>query len=377
MQNTSDQDPNAADGGTDATGDGTEPARPARRRRRRTLIISLLVVVVVLPLMAAGSFMLVLNHEVGSIDKVPMTTDKNRPLPDQSGAMNILLLGSDKGQVAKGAKDTTIAEDAKGAWPAGKYRSDTIMVVHVDAAHDNVHVVSIPRDTFTTIYDGAGKAHGKQKINAAFSAYGPGGAVSTVEHLTGLRMEHLAIMDWEGFKDLSTAVGGVKVHVSDNVYDTENKVQWKEGDYNLKGEKALLYVRQRYGLLRGDFDRIARQQNFLRSLMRSILSGPSLRNPVTVLNTTKVLTRNLTTDDGWSTGEIRGLAWSLRHIRAHDVKFIMTPVAGTPTDPVYGSIVELKKDRTAELFTALRDDRGQDYVDKYPDDLLNGSKDVN
>lgn len=367
MQNTSDQDENAAD-------DGTEPVRP--RRRRRTLIVSLLVVVVILPLLAAGSFMLVLNHEIGTIDKVAVTTDKNRPLPDQTGAMNVLLLGSDKGQVAKGSEDTTIAEDAKGTWPSGKYRSDTIMVVHIDAGHDNVHVVSIPRDTFTTIYDSAGKPHGKQKINAAFSAYGPGGAVSTVEHLTGLRMEHLAIMDWEGFKDLSTAVGGVKVHVSADTYDTENKVRWTKGDYNLKGEKALLYVRQRYGLLRSDFDRIARQQNFLRSLMRSTLDNASLSSPATLLSTTKVLTRNVTVDADWSTGDIRGLAWSMRNIKSYRVKFIMTPVASTPTIPVYGSIVELNRPRADELFAALRKDRGRAYVAKYPDELLKGSKDV-
>src|SRR5690606_8466050 len=101
----------------------------------------------------------------------------------------------------------------------GKYRSDTLMVVHVSANRKNVQVVSIPRDTFAVLHDATGAPQHEAKVNAAFSSFGPNGTIATVEHLTGLRIDHVAVIDWAGLKDLSTAVGGVPVTVPEPVYD--------------------------------------------------------------------------------------------------------------------------------------------------------------
>ena len=113
------------------------------------------------------------------------------------------------------------------------------MVVHISGDRKQVSVVSIPRDTLVTLYDASGVATHKAKINAAFSEYGPAGAIATVEHLTNLRMDHIAIIDWAGFKDLSTAVGGVPVHIPQSFYDPKQKVQWNAGDHVLEGKEAL------------------------------------------------------------------------------------------------------------------------------------------
>jgi LCP family protein required for cell wall assembly len=354
-----------------------EGGQPFHRRHRK-LLVSLVAFIILVPVVGTAAYAYLLNDKLGSVPTVPKPKDPNRPDPDKGKALNILLLGSDKGDKVPGQKKkTTIAEDAKAAkWPVGKYRSDTIMVVHITANRKYAFLASIPRDTFTTIYDAEGKPHGQQKINAAFSEYGPNGAVSTVEHLTGLRMKHLAIIDWAGFKDLSTAVGGVPVHIPQDTYDSAQKVMWKAGDYNLKGDKALEYVRQRHGLLRGDFDRIARQQNFLRSLMGKILSKGTMNNPVTLIKTVSALTANLTIDAGWSTGDMRGLALSLRGMHTQDVYFLSAPVAGTETIPIYGSIVQLDQAKSAELFTAFRKDNLRSYLKKYPDDVLKDSKEV-
>src|SRR5699024_6315047 len=103
---------------------------------------------------------------------------------------------------------SSIAQDlAKPTWPSGSHRSDTIIVMHISADRKHVSLVSVPRDTYVDIYDASGQEKGKAKINAAFSYYGPSGALATVENLTDLRMNHLAIIDWDGFKDLSQAVG--------------------------------------------------------------------------------------------------------------------------------------------------------------------------
>jgi LCP family protein required for cell wall assembly len=347
------------------------------RRRHRKLYLTLVTLGVVFAVAIAGTgaYAYMLNNKLNKVDKVSVghkLKEKDRPDPDKGKALNILLIGSDKGKKIPGEpQGTSISDDAKAAkWPAGKYRSDTLMVVHITSDRSKAYLMSIPRDTFTTLYDAEGQPRGQQKINAAFSEFGPAGTVSTVEHLTNLRMKHLAIIDWAGFKDLSTAVGGVPVTIPRAFYDPKQKIQWEAGEQNLKGKKALSYVRTRYGLLRGDFDRIARQQNFLRSLMGKILAKGTMRSPTKLFKTITALTANLTVDEEWTAGDMRGLALSLRGISTKDVVFLTAPVAGTETIPIYGSIVRLDEAKSAEMYAAFRKDHLHGYLKKYPDDVL-------
>ena len=346
-------------------------------RRHRKLIVALLSVVL-LVVGAGASYAYLLNSKFGNIAKVKTSGLKDRPDPDKGKALNIMLLGSDKGKVVPGAPvGTTLAEDAKAAkWPSGKYRSDTLMVVHISANRKHVYLVSIPRDTATMLYNATGTAEHQEKINAAFSYYGPNGTISTVEHLTNVRMKHLAIIDWAGFKDLSRAVGGVPVFIPRPFYDPSQKIQWNAGKQNLEGKKALAYVRTRYGLQNGDFDRIARQQNFLRALMKKMLAKGTMRNPVKLTRMLSALTENLTVDAEWSSGDMRGLALSLRGTEAKDVSFLTAPVAGTETVAGLGSIVRLDPTKSRELFTAMKQDRMRSYVKKYPKDVLKSDKEI-
>ena len=197
-----------------------------------------------------------------------------------------------------------------------------------------------------------------------------------MENLTGLKMDHLTIIDWEGFKDLSSAVGGVEVTIPESFYDPQQKIQWDSGTQTLEGKKALDYVRTRYGLAGGDFDRIKRQQNFMRSLMGKMLSSGVTTSPTKLTKTVSALTKNLTVDEGWSGTAMAKLALSLRGIRTDDVTFMTAPVQGTQTDPTYGSVVVLQPDKKVELFTALRKDRMAEYLQKYPDDVLPDPEEV-
>ncbi|WP_162602337.1 LCP family protein [Nocardioides daejeonensis] len=350
------------------------PPAPSRfrsflHRHRRAGWIALAVVLALL--LVVGGYAWRLNSHLSDIDRFSTSTIKNRPAKAPTKALNILLLGSDKGQPVAGAEHTTLAEDAVAdSWPVGKYRSDTLMVVHISADREHVQVVSIPRDSFVMIRDSAGTDQHREKINAAFSDWGPNGAIATVEALTGLRLDHVAIIDWAGFRDLSTAVGGVPVTVPEEVYDSKQKKLWKAGDYLLKGEEALQYVRMRYGLTRSDFDRIARQQNFLRSLMREILASGSLTKPLEFDRMLGALTENLTIDEAWTNGDLRSLALGLRGISEGDVDFLTMPIGQERTDPTYGAVLEVDTAKAKELFTALRQDRMSRYLKKYPDDVL-------
>ncbi len=340
-------------------------------KRHRKLLVGVLSVVM-LAGVALGGYAYNLNRQFNNIARVDPgknLDEDERPDPDKGNALNILLLGSDRGETSlEEYKDTTLSQDAANAdWPAGKYRSDTIMVLHISADRKNVHLVSIPRDTLTMIYDENGDEAGMAKINSAFSNYGPAGAISTVEHLTDLRMKHLAIIDWDGFKDLSEAVDGVRVYIPYTSYDSNQDITWEKGWKKLQGQRALQYVRTRHGLVRGDFERIERQQNFIRALMKKMLSSGTLTNPVKLTNTLGAVTRNLTVDQQWESGDIRGLALSLRGISADDVQFMTVPIAGTERVDPYGDVVRLDEDQAQELYQALRSDRVARYLRKYPD----------
>lgn len=356
---------------------GSRAANRRSFRQRHPVVIWSLVLIVVLPLVGGAGYAWNLKRKLDDLETVKLTS-RQKPDPDDGRALNILLLGSDKGEPQAGQpKNTTISEDAASAdWPQGKYRSDTLMIVHIPADRKKVYLASIPRDSFVPIYDENGKTTHSEKINAAFSAGGPVAAINTVENLTGLTMDHLAIIDWEGFKDLSTAVGGVPVTIPQSFYDPKQKVQWDAGKQTLKGAKALAYVRTRYGLIGGDFDRINRQQNFMRALMGKMLASGVTANPKKLSDTVGALTQNLTVDEGWSGTAMAKLALSLRGVSTKDVTFMTAPVQGTDTDPTYGSVVVLQEDKMAELFTALGDDTMGEYLKKYPDEVLPDAEDV-
>ncbi len=141
-----------------------------------------------------------------------------------------MLLGADHGDVGQ-----SVAEDLEdGKWTPFEHRSDTIMLVHIPADRNTVQLVSIPRDTWTKI-DGYPSDNHHAKINAAFAYGGPSLAVKTVQDLTGITIDHLAIIDWVGFKDLTTALGGVRVFVPRTFYDESQRTTWVQGWQTLEG----------------------------------------------------------------------------------------------------------------------------------------------
>ena len=349
-----------------STYDGAGKRKLVKERNfiRRHWILCTVVGVVAVAMIGTGSWALYLNNMLGNADQVPITIDEsNRPPPTHGEELNILLAGADNGP------GPSIAEDvAAGTWESGEHRSDTIMILHIPADRSTAYLVSIPRDSYVDIYDENGDYAYTDKINSAFSLYGPSGYLSTIEHLTGLRMDHLAIIDWKGFKDLSSALGGVEVYIPDTFYDSSQKITWQEGHQKLEGKQALQYVRTRYGLEDGDFGRIARQQNFLRSMMGELLSEGTVTNPLKLTSALRAITDNLTVDDDWSGGGMRDLALQLRDIRTDDVTFLTAPTAGYGTTNEGASVVRLDVKQCKALWKAIADDDIDHYMKKYDEE---------
>jgi LCP family protein required for cell wall assembly len=357
---------------------------PGRRRRHvpfveryRLLLRTLLIGIISVAVLGSG-YAALLNSKFGNIARFSTDQIQNRPDPDKGRALNVLVLGVDRGKKIPGHKPTRLSQDVRARqWPSGRYRSDTIMLVHIAANRRHVYLVSIPRDTYTTIYDHTGTSHPESKINSAFAEYGPNGTIATVEHLTDVRMKHLALINFNGFKDITRAVGGVEVYIPTSFYDPSQKVHWKAGKQNLKGSIALKYVRTRYGLPRSDFDRIARQQNFMRALMKKLLDKGTTRNPLRLTRTLSALSENVVVDQEWDAAGMRALALSLRNTQTDDVTFMTAPVADTKTIPGVGSVVDLDQNKARDLVTAMADDRMGPYVKAHPDDVLKSAREIN
>ncbi len=332
--------------------------------RRHSLVTAFLAVITVLAL-AVGVFAFLLNNSLSNIERVPLGLNESvRPAPTESDALNILLLGADAGSARNPGTNSILEDAASGKWPQGKYRSDATMLVHISADRKSTYVASIPRDSYVPVYDSTGRKRETTKINAALSLYGPSGAVSTVENLTGLRVDHLAMVDWDGFEDITNALGGVTITSAN------------EGTRKLNGKEALDYVRVRKTLPNGDFDRVKRQQNFLRSMMSAVLDKGTLINPLKLRSTLSAITNNMAVDDGWSTSGIRSLAISMRSTRPGDVTFMTIPTNGTGSDPVAGSIVNVDYQLSDQLFQAMRDDNVDEFIANNRDLLLGSAKNV-
>jgi LCP family protein required for cell wall assembly len=244
--------------------------------------------------------------------------------------MNILLLGSDTRQGQTGH----IGGDTPGL-------SDTTIVLHLSADRKHAYGVSIPRDSMVEMpscvrKDGNGTfAGGLTQFNEAYAIGGAVCTVKTVERLTHIRMDHFVVVDFNGFKQMVDALGGVQVCVPEDVDDTIGHIQLKAGTYTVKGEKALDYVRIRHAISdNGDIGRMARQQAFLASMTNKAVSAGTLANPVRLVKFLDAATRSIKTDpDLAHITALASLGKQLRGIGLSNVEFLTVPFEPYAPDP--------------------------------------------
>lgn len=318
-------------------------------------------------IVAVAGFVGYVSMQLGEVSKFDADLDRpGRPARVEGKSVNILVAGVDDGQ------GTDLREMLEsGDWQPGTFRSDTIMVLHLTADRSQAQIVSIPRDSYVPV-----EGLGKTKINAAFSMGGPELMAKTVENYAGIYLDHIMVVDLEGFRGITDTVGGVDVYVPTTVYDTERGgKEWTQGNHHLDGEDALSYVRQRYGLPGGDFDRIQRQQNFLRALLKKTASAGTLANPLKVSGLVGDLSDLIVVDSKLTSGKMRSLALGSRNLRARDFRFATVPYTGTPT--IDGqSVVTLDDAETRAMFRALAKDSFEAYLGDHDINELPGEGDV-
>jgi len=336
---------------------GGRPPGPPRRIRPRWGRIALVAgaLLTVLGLIAGlGGCLYVrkLNDDLARIDPFSAITG-DRPTKTVQGSLNILLLGSD-------SRDP---DQPKG--DAGPARTDTIIVMHIPAAHDRAYLVSIPRDLYVYVPKSPDGQFGdrRAKINAAYAWGGVPLMVQTVEGYTGLRMDHVVVIDFFGFKDVTDALGGVDMNVEQDITSIHPPYrQFKKGMNHFNGEEALDYVRQRYQFPDGDFARMRHQQEFLTALLDKAVSTGTVTNPVKLNAFLKAATKAITVDQDFS---LVDMALQFRGLRSDDLTFLTAPHSGT--DMIDGeSVVVSDRERAAAMFDAMAKDTMAEWMAANP-----------
>ncbi len=297
-------------------------------------------------------------REVSALDPdSDAVTDRTGQLGDQ----NFLIVGSDTRAGAQPGDGVGTPAAVAGA------RADTIMIAHLPSDRSRVVVVSIPRDVQVSrprceewnprsrIYTGEFDPGAEiSKINAAYAVGGPRCLTRVVQELSGLNINHFLAIDFQGFKDMVDAVGGVRVCAERPLVDAElGTIIAQEGYTTISGDTALDFVRARkvVGDPTGDYGRIERQQHFLSSLLREILSADVLLSPGTLRDIARAIVTN-TVGDNIDVATLLRLGQSVHGLDPAAVTFVTVPTTGEANE--YGNEV-LRHDDTAALFQAIID----------------------
>ena len=322
----------------------------ATSETKRRVRIAVIAIGSVLLLLAAsvGLFLFSLSQQFNSVEKITEVFPEETLRPpvvvsEEPVAQNILLLGSD----SRGSIGTSL-NDIKGT------RTDTMMIVHVSADRQSIQVMSLMRDSWVEI-----PGYGTAKLNAAMAYGGVPLAVQTIEGIIDSRIDHVAMVDFEGFKGITDALGGVMI---DNPRAfSVSKYSYEAGLITLNGDQALPFVRERYAFVDGDYSRVANQQLFIKAVMAKTLSKETLTNPVKINGLVGAVVPYMAVDAGLNSNYAVSLGFEMRDIRVSDVKFFTMPTLGTGMEGNQ-SVVKVDWAEVPKIQAAFKDDTLDSYT---------------
>ncbi|MDQ0991285.1 LCP family protein [Streptomyces sp. V3I7] len=347
-----------------------------RRRRRRALRWSATVLAVVIT-GTAGAGYLYYRHLNGNLrkDDLFLGDAKDRAAAPKANAagqtpLNILLIGSDardsaENQKLGGARDTFNTPP----------RADVQMLLHVSADRSNMAVVSMPRDTLVDIPQCTdpdnGKVYGPLTstiTNESLGRGGPGCTVAAWEKLTDIHIDHFMMIDFAGVVSMGNAIGGVPVCVDANIYSRSSDghgsgLKLKEGTTYIKGQRALRWLRTRYGFEDNtDIARAKAQHQYMNAMVRQLRENATLSSPNKLRKLAETATTALTVDTGLgSVAKLYDLSNELKKVPTDRITMTTMPWQYSTTNS--GRVVPRPGD-AEKLFRLIRDDIALDGKDK-------------
>ncbi|TDB80449.1 LCP family protein [Micromonospora sp. KC721] len=349
-QQLADPDPRLA---SDVESDAPAAAPAPRRRRGRRVALVVLLVLALLSgggVLAAGLYYRSVDSSIERVEAFEDVPQESRPQAEAAagGALNIMILGS----------------DSRDQENAGGSRSDTIILAHLTRDRSSAQLISIPRDTWVHVpRSKSGRGGRDAKINAAYAWGGVPLMVQTVEKFTGVRVDHVTMIDFAGFKEIVDALGGVEVDVEKDFttkysLDPSGSRTFVKGRQTLSGAAALDYARERHAFADGDFARIRHQQQVIKAILDKAASGGVLTNPGKLNSFVRASTNAVAVDESLS---LVDLAMKLRHLRSDNLTFVTCPSRGTGRVGSE-SVVFADTAKTGRLFDAVRRDDVSDII---------------
>lgn len=279
--------------------------------RRLAFALGVLALVAVTAIATTG--MLLVQQAESSLTRVPV--QQLDVAGEATGARHFLLVGSD-------SRDG-LDPQQRGAMSLGSFdgqRSDTVIYVSISADRDTVSLVSLPRDL---LVDDDGR---RRKLTETFAG-GPDRLIRVIQDNLGLPVNHYAQISLAGFVDAVRTLGGVELCLDEPLRDRKSGADFDAGCHHMQAEDALAYVRSRQGP-RADFERIDRQQQFLRAVLREVTDARILADVPRLFRLVDDLAGNVTTDEELSLRQMRSLAEEMRQVIRDGV-----PMATLPSYP--------------------------------------------
>jgi len=337
--------------------------RPHRTRKHKAFVafnVFLAVVTIV-----SGSGILYANwklnnRNVVSIDTVP-EGDANLNLPvGDLHAKNFLITGSDN--------NACIAKDSPYAGGFGKRatfgeRSDSIMVIRVNPTDNQAAVLSFPRDMWVKQADSS--RHGR--INSNFDKKNPNRLIRTIKENFGINIDHYVNIDFCAFKGVVDAVGGVRVPFPFKARDSHTgfKVLRARVCYRFAGDHALAYMRSRHynwydpALKKwrtdqtSDYGRIARQQDFMRRMIKKALDK-ARSNPRVASGILNAALKNVITDDRLNALTVLQLGQAMKSFDTSTMGSYTMPGVGQLIDKASVIVPDMESDTSKKILSVFQ-----------------------
>lgn len=323
-------------------------------RRTGTLLGA---VVVVLASVSAVSGTLLLRQADASLTRIQVP--ELDVVEATSLASSFLVVGSDS---RAGLSEADRAELTLGNFTG--QQSDTIIYVAISEDRSTVTLVSIPRDLL--VFDDDGRP---RKLTDLFAG-GPDPLVRALRSNLGLPVNHFAMVSLGGFIDIVRTLGSVEVCLERPLVDVKSGADFEAGCHEMGPRDALAFVRSRSGP-RADFQRIDRQQQFIRSVLVRLLDGRLLVDPARSYQLVDDVASNLVTDDRLGIAQMRSLSTEMLGVVRDGLPMMTMPsyprtVAGRayvlPYGPGARALLEDLRDGRAPAPRGTAQTRGQTTV---------------